>query len=215
MFTYSFLNNTGAAISIKGKGGVNIVVPAGASYVIKVGESCPIQYKVELHRAKKVFTLASEFILTLRRIHTMLSTVMYDWEVAVPNEEIENKVVEPSKSEEVSEEVPKVVKEASVVEDKVEESTPVSEELATFKVLEFNPVMYVGKPEKILVKVDGDGRALNFKTSDKTVATVTRFGNVQPQAPGICEITVTYNGISRVLRLEVLPAEPEDDPEEE
>lgn len=213
MFTYSFLNNSGAPISIKGKDLVGIVIPAGALYVIKVGDSCPIQYKVELHRAKKVYTSGKEFILALRKIHAMLKTVLYEYEVKVPNEE-KVEVAEPSKSQEVVEEVPEVAEEVSVVETPVEKEPEVPEELATFKVMEFNPVMYVGKPEKIMVKADGDGRSISFKSSNKEVATVTRYGNVYPQAPGFTDITITFNGATKVLKLEVLPAEPEN-PEEE
>lgn len=213
MFTYSFLNNSGAPISIKGKDLVGIVIPAGALYVIKVGDSCPIQYKVELHRAKKVYTSGKEFILALRKIHAMLKTVLYEYEVKVPNEE-KVEVAEPTKSQEVIEEVPEVAEEASVVETPVEKEPEVPEELATFKVMEFNPVMYVGKPEKIMVKADGDGRSISFKSSNKEVATVTRYGNVYPQAPGFTDITITFNGATKVLKLEVLPAEPEN-PEEE
>lgn len=213
MFTYSFLNNSGAPISIKGKDLVGIVIPAGALYVIKVGDSCPIQYKVELHRAKKVYTSGKEFILALRKIHAMLKTVLYEYEVKVPNEE-KVEVAEPSKSQEVTEEVPEVAEKVSVVETPVEKEPEVPEELATFKVMEFNPVMYVGKPEKIMVKADGDGRSISFKSSNKEVATVTRYGNVYPQAPGFTDITITFNGATKVLKLEVLPAEPEN-PEEE
>ena len=222
MFTYSFLNNSGAPISIKGKDSVGIVIPAGALYVIKVGDSCPIQYKVELHRAKKVYTSGKDFILALRKIHAMLKTVLYEYEVRVPNEE-KVEVAEPSKSEEVPEEVHEVAEEVSVVETPVEEpkkakvkepEPEVPEELATFKVMEFNPVMYVGKPEKIMVKADGDGRSISFKSSNKEIATVTRYGNVYPQAPGFTDITITFNGATKVLKLEVLPAEPEN-PEEE
>ena len=213
MFTYSFLNNSGAPISIKGKDSVGIVIPAGALYVIKVGDSCPIQYKVELHRAKKVYTSGKEFILALRKIHAMLKTVLYEYEVKVPNEE-KVEVAEPSKSQEVTEEVPEVAEKVSVVETPVEKEPEVPEELATFKVMEFNPVMYVGKPEKIMVKADGDGRSISFKSSNKEIATVTRYGNVYPQAPGFTDITITFNGATKVLKLEVLPAEPEN-PEEE
>lgn len=213
MFTYSFLNNSGAPISIKGKDLVGIVIPAGALYVIKVGDSCPIQYKVELHRAKKVYTSGKEFILALRKIHAMLKTVLYEYEVKVPNEE-KVEVAEPSKSQEIIEEVPEVAEKVSMVETPVEKEPEVPEELATFKVMEFNPVMYVGKPEKIMVKADGDGRSISFKSSNKEVATVTRYGNVYPQAPGFTDITITFNGATKVLKLEVLPAEPEN-PEEE
>lgn len=213
MFTYSFLNNSGAPISIKGKDSVGIVIPAGALYVIKVGDSCPIQYKVELHRAKKVYTSGKEFILASRKIHAMLKTVLYEYEVRVPNEE-KVEVAEPSKSQEVTEEVPEVAEKVSVVETPVEKEPEVPEELATFKVMEFNPVMYVGKPEKIMVRADGDGRSISFKSSNKEVATVTRYGNVYPQAPGFTDITITFNGATKVLKLEVLPAEPEN-PEEE
>jgi len=199
MFTYSFLNNTDAPISIKTKD-ASIVIPAKGSYVIKVGESCPIQYKVELHRAKKIFTSGSDFILTLRKIHDMIKSVLYEYEVVEPRVEV--KEPEPSKSEDVHPEVPEVAEEVGVVKE-----AEVSEDMATLKILDFNPVMTVGKQEKILVQVDGDGRSVNFKTTDKTVATVSRFGNVYPQKPGNAEIHVTFNGVTKILKLEVLPAE--------
>lgn len=213
MFTYSFLNNSGAPISIKGRDSVGVVIPAGALYVIKVGDSCPIQYKVELHRAKKVYTSGKEFILALRKIHTMLRTVIYEYEVKVPNEE-KVEVEDLSKSQKVVEEFSEVAEKASVVDSYIEKDPEIPEELSTFKVMEFNPVMYVGKPEKIMVKADGDGRSISFKSSNKEVATITRFGNVYPQAPGFTDITITFDGATKILKLEVLPAEPEN-PEEE
>lgn len=214
MFSYTFYNKSGSVITFR-RNSKNIVIPSNGSYTIIVGDSCPIPYKVYLHKIKKIHTSSKDLIMTLREVHTKLNGIVYDYKVEGPKVETP-KEPEPSKSEEVIKEIPEVAEKVSVVEElpKKEPEKTISEELASFKVIEFNPIMYVGKPEKILVKTDGDGRSINFKSSDKKVALVTRFGNVYPQAPGYTDISITFNGVTKVLKLEVIADEGED-PEEE